>query len=90
MCFGFVMKQTKTRLAQSPEKSTTRIQVDLPQKSMERLAALKSKTESSSYVEVVKNALRIYEDLINEFDNGKEFIIRDKEGVTSRYPIFGA
>jgi hypothetical protein len=47
-------------------KETTRVQMEMPPKSMERLAALKDKTEASSYAEVVKNALRLYEALIKE------------------------
>ena len=46
-------------------KSTTRVQMELPEKSMQRLSILKDKTEASSYAEVLKNALRLYESIID-------------------------
>jgi hypothetical protein len=74
------------------EKNTkvvkNRVQFDLPPRSMERLNALKLKTEASSYAEVVKNALRLYEALIEETDNGKTFLVRDENGSISPYRMF--
>ena len=55
---------------------------------MERLKAIKVKTEASSYAEVVKNALRLYEALIEETENGKEFLVRDKTGAVTPYKMF--
>lgn len=68
--------------------SKTRVQLDFPAGAIERLATLKAKTEASSYTEVVKNALRIYEALIEETEAGKEFLIRDKEGTISIFRLF--
>ena len=65
-----------------------RVQFDLPPRSMERLNALKLKTEASSYAEVVKNALRLYEALIEEVESGKQFLVRDENGVVSPYRLF--
>lgn len=65
-----------------------RVQFDLPPRSMERLNALKRKTEAASYAEVVKNALRLYEALIEETDAGKQFLVRDAAGVVSPYRLF--
>jgi len=69
-------------------KNTTRVQMELPEKSMQRLAALKDKTEASSYAEVLKNALRLYESLIDEVESGKTLCVKDKEGNVSEYKIF--
>jgi len=66
----------------------TRLQFDFPPKSMERLNILKLKTESSSYAEVLKNALRLYEALIEETERGNAFLIRDADGVVSPYRMF--
>jgi hypothetical protein len=55
---------------------------------MERLNTLKAKTESMSYAEVVKNALRIYEALIEETESGKQFLMRDPDGVVSPFRLF--
>lgn len=65
-----------------------RVQFDLAPRSMERLNALKTKTEAASYAEVVKNALRLYEALIEETESGKQFLVRDKDGVVSPYRMF--
>ena len=66
----------------------TRVQLDLSPTAVERLNALKAKTEAASYTEVVKNALRIYEALIEETEAGKQFLIRDKDGVISIFRLF--
>jgi hypothetical protein len=68
--------------------SKNRVQFDLAPRSMDRLNALKIKTEAASYAEVVKNALRLYEALIEETENGKQFFIRDEHGVLSPYRLF--
>jgi hypothetical protein len=65
-----------------------RVQLDFAPRSMERLTALKAKTEASSYAEVVKNALRLYEALIEESESGKQFLVRDKKGAVSPFRLF--
>ncbi len=65
-----------------------RVQFDLAPKSMDRLNVLKLKTEAASYAEVVKNALRLYEALIEETESGKQFFVRDETGVLSPYRLF--
>jgi hypothetical protein len=66
----------------------SRVQLDFPPRAMERLNALKAKTEASSYAEVVKNALRLYEALIEEDESGKQFLTRDKNGVVAPFRLF--
>ena len=46
------------------------------------------KTEASSYAEVVKNALRLYEALIEETESGKQFFVRDENGAMIPYRLF--
>jgi Arc/MetJ-type ribon-helix-helix transcriptional regulator len=65
-----------------------RVQLDLPERSMARLQELRSKTEASSYAEVVKNALRLYEAIVTETEAGKKFFLRSPDGVTTEYKIF--
>lgn len=55
---------------------------------MQRLQALKNKTESVSYAEVVKNALRLYEAVIEQAEAGNTFFLKDKEGNEREYVIF--
>ena len=65
-----------------------RVQFDLPPRSMERLNTLKRKTEATSYAEVVKNALRLYEALIEETEGGKQLLVRDAAGTISPCRLF--
>ena len=65
-----------------------RVQLDFAPRAMERLNALKAKTEAASYAEVVKNALRLYEALIEETEDGKQFLVRDKDGVVAPVRLF--
>lgn len=61
-------------------RTTTRVQIELPPSSMNRLKILREKTEASSYSEVLKNALQLYEAIIAEKEAGREFLIRDPSG----------
>lgn len=70
------------------KKSTTRVQLELADKSFERLNALKDKTEASSYAEVMKNALRLYESIINQYDAGKRLYLKDETGQVTEYEVF--
>ncbi len=44
----------------------------MPPKSMDRLKRLREKTEASSYAEVIRDALRLYEFAINEAEAGRQ------------------
>jgi len=80
--------QTENEVETKARVPKSRVQFDFPPKSMERLNALKLKTEASSYAEVLKNALRLYEALIEETERGNAFLIRDADGVVSPYRMF--
>ncbi|WGS87349.1 ribbon-helix-helix protein, CopG family [Methylomonas sp. UP202] len=70
------------------KKISTRVQLELPEKSMERLLVLKEKTEATSYAEVVKNALRLYENMIEQYESGKQIFLKDDKGNIMEYQIF--
>jgi hypothetical protein len=36
----------------------------------------------------VENALRLYEALIDETEDGKQFLVRDKNGVVAPFRLF--
>ena len=55
---------------------------------MEHRNALELKTDASSYAEVAKNALRLYEALIEETENGKQFVVRDLDGTVQPFRLF--
>jgi hypothetical protein len=71
-----------------PMRSTTRIQMELSEASMERLRQLKEKTEATSYAEVAKNAFKLLELVIELTETGEKLCIRDKKGVTRDLELF--
>ena len=68
-------------------KETTRVQLELPAQSFDRLQLLKEKTEASSYAEVIKNALRLYEAMVSETERGNEVSIKDTTGKQAVYRL---
>lgn len=71
-----------------PARSTTRVQLELPPQAMDRLQRLKDRTEAASYAEVIRNALRLFEALIDEHEKGAEFSLKRADGETVAYKIF--
>jgi hypothetical protein len=72
--------------ARSAEK--TRVQFDLPPRSMKILIELKDKTDAASYAEVFKNALKLYDGIISEAEKGKQFLVRDASGNMTEFKMF--
>lgn len=70
------------------ERTTTRVQLEMPPQAMERLSRMKEKTEAASYAEVIRNALRVFEALMDEHEKGAEFQLKRKDGETVSYRIF--
>jgi hypothetical protein len=70
------------------ERTTTRVQLEMPPQAMERLQRLKEKTEAASYAEVIRNALRVFEALVQEHEQGAEFSLKRPNGETVAYKIF--
>jgi hypothetical protein len=70
------------------KRETTRVQIELPPASMERLKELKEKTEASSYAEVTKNAFKLYERIIELTESGHTFFVRDQAGRTRELELF--
>lgn len=62
--------------------TSKRIQMDMPPRSVERLKRLQEVTEAASYAEVMKNALRLYEALIEEVEVGHEIMVRRGQETT--------
>ena len=60
-----------------------RVQMDLTEKSFERLKGLKDKTEAGSYSEVMRDALRLYEFVLSKDLEGSKFFIEETgKGLT--------
>ncbi len=83
-----IASQAEDRADGKLKAPKNRVQFDLAPRSMERLNVLKLKTEAASYAEVVKNALRLYEALIEETESGKQFFVRDDSGALTPYRLF--
>lgn len=62
------------------ERETTRVQLEMPPRSMDRLRSLKDKTEAASYAEVLRNALRFYEFIVAEAEQGRVVVTEGKDG----------
>lgn len=66
-----------------------RLNLALSQKSKSRLERLVALTEAESGAEVIRNALQLYEVMVNHSIGGKEFLIRDKStGEEKNWPLF--
>jgi Arc/MetJ-type ribon-helix-helix transcriptional regulator len=74
--------------AEAGERTTTRVQLEMPPQAMERLQRLKEHTEAASYAEVIRNALRLFEALVEEHEKGAEFSLKRPDGETVAYKIF--
>ncbi len=59
---------------------TTRVQIELPPKSMAELTELKSSLESSSYAEVLRKSLSLLHLIDREEKTGATFLIRHADG----------
>jgi len=75
------------RPTRESKKDLKRVQMDMPSKSVERLKRLQEITEAASYAEVVRNALQLYEALIEEVESGNKIMIKRNDHVAP-YPLF--
>jgi hypothetical protein len=74
-------------MATEKEKAT-RVQMDLSPSSFERLNRLKEMVEAKTYTEVMKDALRLYEWIVQEESDGSDFLVRTKDGELEKVKIF--
>lgn len=74
--------------ADDSERTTTRVQLEMPPQAMVRLQKMKDHTEAASYAEVIRNALRLFEALVDEHEKGSDFFLKRADGEVIRYKIF--
>ena len=74
--------------ADDGERTTTRVQLEMPPQAMVRLQKMKDHTEAASYAEVIRNALRLFEALVDEHEKGAEFSLKRADGEVVQYRIF--
>lgn len=65
-----------------------RVQIDLAPQSFDRLKRLKNVTEASSYTDVLKDALRLYEFIIETDQKGSTLKVVDESGRESDLKVF--
>lgn len=70
------------------ERATTRVQLEMPPQAMARLQKMKDRSEAASYAEVIRNALRLYEALVDEHEKGSEFSLKRANGEIVQYNVF--
>jgi hypothetical protein len=54
---------------------------------MKRLVDLREKAEAASYAEVIRNALRLYESLIEEAERGSKIVVTSKDGDSTNLKL---
>ena len=65
-----------------------RVQLDMSEQALARLQSLKGKTDATSYAEVIKSALRLYEAVILEAERGNTFLVRQPNGDMKEILVF--
>jgi hypothetical protein len=68
---------------------TTRVQLDLSEQGLKRLTSLKDAIGAPSYAETIREALWVYEGLLEEVNkkHSKIMVEREDEGCKVRYPF---
>lgn len=69
---------------------TARLQLVLTEEAVATLEALKEATGAASFAEVVRRALRIYEGLLAEADDGASILVKRKDGSVENVPLHRA
>ena len=64
-----------------------RVQLDMGQRSYRRMEALKEKTGVKTWADVISDAMRLYEAVIDDASKGYEFVARKPNGETVSYRI---
>lgn len=67
-----------------------RLQLQLPDSSAARLDALVQGTDATSYAEVIRNALRVYEWAIGEVKASRNIAIQDTDGSFRVVQVFAS
>jgi len=62
--------------------------MELSENSFERLNKLKEMAEAPSYTEVMKDALRLYEYILEKDADGSTFHVKSKSGALSQIKVF--
>jgi hypothetical protein len=72
-------------MAADASRERKRLSLVLPERSAQRLSMLVEKTEAKGYTDVMRNALRLYEAIVEETEQGNEIFIRGRGGEIKSY-----
>ncbi len=67
--------------------ATKHLQIDIGQRSFERLERLRECTEVSKYGDVISDALRLYEAIVEDVLEGNEVLTRKGDGTEIPYRV---
>jgi len=67
--------------------SANRLTVTVPDKTLRRMHDLVEITESESYSEVVRNALRLYSAVVDEMEKGNQLYLKEPSGEIGPWRI---
>lgn len=67
---------------------SARLQLILPERSVDRLETIKEATEAASYAEVIRRSLRLYEGFLAETQEGGQLIMKRKDGTEIQVPLY--
>lgn len=70
------------------KKKTYKIQIQLSEAAKDRLFELVEKTDTQTAAQVVRSALRVYDILVDEVDNGAELYLKDATGQKTLLKLF--
>lgn len=73
---------------QASNRTTTHRQLEMSPQAMVRLQKLKDRSEAVSHAQVIGNALRLYEALVEEYKESSEYVPKRLDGETVKFKIF--
>jgi Ribbon-helix-helix protein, copG family len=71
----------------NPAKDTVRFQIVLTKEALDQIDNLKTRTGAVTRAAVLRDALRLYDALLEETERGNDILIRDNTGELMKYKI---
>jgi hypothetical protein len=70
------------------DKGMKRVELQLSERAAARLSVLREKADASTNAEVLRNALRLYEEVVNRYEDGFELFLKDRKGAYIKLVVF--
>jgi hypothetical protein len=75
----------KQSMAQTKAKSA--MAISIKGSTIQRIVAIRERTEAASNAEVVRNAIRVYGRLLSAQADGQQVLLREPSGETTFFPV---